>query len=413
MKKNKIAIIGSGISGLSCGYYLAKGGHDITIYESSGYIGGHTHTVDVQYRGERTAIDTGFIVFNDRTYPLFIGLLEELGVGYQPTQMSFSVRNDREDLEYNGHSLTSLFAQRSNLISPRFWKMMSDIVRFNKDVRTQAENERTFTIGDYLSSSGYSTFFKDNYLIPMVSAIWSMGLKDCMDFPLEFFVRFFNNHGLLDLVNRPQWFTVDRGSSSYVEPLARPFADSIHLNTPVTSVSREKDSILVRTGSEQASYDHVIFACHGDQALTLIENPSEKERQILGSFRFTDNKVILHTDISQLPRRKPAWASWNYRITEDSGRLPTLTYNMNILQRLKTEHTYLVTLNRDINEEHVIEEFDYSHPAYDTAMIQAQKSWHEISGIDRLHYCGAYWFNGFHEDGVKSGIRVQKMLEGM
>ena len=413
MKNKKIAIIGSGISGLACGYYLAKSGHDVTVYEKSGYIGGHTHTVEVDYQGEKAAIDTGFIVFNDRTYPLFIGLLQELGVGFQQTEMSFSVRNDHENLEYNGHSLASLFAQRSNLISPRFWNMLKDIVIFNRGVRKQAAKNNPVSIGEYLSSSGCSAFFKNNYLIPMVSAIWSMGLEDCTDFPLEFFVRFFENHGLLDLANRPQWYTVDGGSSSYIAPLTRSFADSIHLDTPVTSVSRTENSVIVRTGKETASYDHVVFACHGDEALEILDHSSAKERDILGSFSFTDNRVILHTDTSLLPTRKTAWASWNYRMTDNSNQLPTLTYNMNILQRLKTAHTYLVTLNQEIDKDYVIGNFHYSHPVYNTAMIEAQKCWNEISGIDRIHYCGAYWFNGFHEDGVKSGLQVSETIEAM
>ena len=413
MKTKKIAIVGSGISGLTCGYYLAKSGHDVTIYEKSDYIGGHTHTVDIEYRGEKAAIDTGFIVFNDRTYPLFIALLKELGVGYQPTQMSFSVRNDQADLEYNGHSLTSLFAQKFNLVRPGFWKMLKEITAFNSDVRRQARKQSAATIGDYLDSSGYSSFFKDNYLIPMVSAIWSMGLEDCSDFPLDFFVRFFENHGLLDLANRPQWYTVNGGSSSYIEPLTRQFAGAIHINTPVTSVSRTEDAVLVRTGNRSTAYDQVVFACHGDQALAVLDHASPIERDLLSSFSFTDNRVVLHTDTSLLPYRKAAWASWNYRVTDTSGQLPTLTYNMNILQRLQTAHTYLVTLNQKIDDDYVIDEFHYSHPVFNTAMIEAQKRWHEISGVDRIHYCGAYWFNGFHEDGVKSGLRVREMIEGM
>lgn len=413
MKSKEIAIIGSGISGLTSGYYLAKSGHHVTIYEKSDYIGGHTHTVEIEHQGEQASIDTGFIVFNDRTYPLFIALLNELGVGFQPTEMSFSVRNDMEKLEYNGHSLVSLFAQRSNLVSPRFWKMLKDIATFNRDVRREAAKKNSVTIGQYLDSSGYSPFFRDNYLIPMVSAIWSMGLEDCTDFPLEFFVRFFDNHGLLDLANRPQWFTVNGGSSSYIQLLTRQFADTIHLSTPVTSVSRREEGVLVQTQERSATYDHVIFACHGDQALSLLENASKQEREILGSFSFTGNRVVLHTDTSLLPFRKAAWASWNYRMTDTSSQLPTLTYNMNILQRLKSDHTYLVTLNQKIDESHVIEEFHYSHPVYNMAMIEAQKRWHEISGVDRIHYCGAYWFNGFHEDGVKSGLRVQETITGM
>ena len=413
MKNKKIAIIGTGISGLVCGYQLASREYDITLYEASDYIGGHTNTSDVEFNGEKSRIDTGFIVFNDRTYPRFISLLEEIGVAYQPTEMSFSVRNDQLDLEYNGNNFNSLFAQRSNLLRPRFWQMLRDIVRFNKEVRAVAKNDTNLTIGQYLQDSHYSTIFKDNYLLPMISAIWSMGLQSCLDFPLDFFVRFFENHGLLDIANRPQWHTIKGGSSSYIKPLTSPFSSKILLNTPVRRVARSDDSVLIHTDSSQETYDQVILACHGDQALALLQQPTEKEQQVLEKFQFSENQVVLHTDTSHLPRRQKAWASWNYRVVDSAREQTALTYNMNILQQLKKQNTYLVTLNQDIEEEHVIQRFSYSHPIYTTSMIQAQSQWQSISGIERIHYCGAYWFNGFHEDGVRSGLRVCDMLEAL
>jgi predicted NAD/FAD-binding protein len=411
MKNKKIAIIGSGISGLVCGYHLAKKEYDITLYEAADYIGGHTSTSDVEYKGEKSRIDTGFIVFNDRTYPNFIELLQEIGVDYQPTEMSFSVRNDQLNLEYNGNNINSLFAQRSNLLRPRFWRMLKDIIRFNKDVRAVAESDGNLTIGQYLGRSNYSAIFKDNYLLPMISAIWSMGLESCLDFPLSFFVRFFENHGLLDIANRPQWFTIKGGSSSYIAPLTSGFRGNILLNTPVRRVERSGEGVLIHTDDGQHTYDQVILACHGDQALALLQQPSVKEQQVLGKFQFSENQVILHTDTSRLPKRQKAWASWNYRVVDSARQQTALTYNMNILQRLNKQNTYLVTLNQEIIEKHVIRRFSYSHPIYTPPMIDAQSKWQTISGVDRIHYCGAYWLNGFHEDGVRSSIRVCDMVE--
>ena len=410
MNKN-IGIIGTGISGLTCGYYLSKKGAEVTLFEAADYIGGHTHTVQTEFENEQASIDTGFIVFNDRTYPHFISLMEEIGVDYQPTEMSFSVRNDRLDLEYNGTNVNGLFAQRSNLLRPRFYRMLSDIKRFNKEVRTISDSEAESTIGEFLQRSNYSPLFVDNYLLPMIAAIWSMGTEDCINFPLHFFIRFFENHGLLDLTNRPQWYTIKGGSSSYIEPLIKGFQNRIRLNSPVTGVERTESDVVVRAGDDEIHFDEVIFACHGDQALAILQQPTGDEHNILSQFQFSDNRVVLHTDSSHLPRRKNAWASWNYRITERGAAQSTLTYNMNILQRLQKEHTYLVTLNQDIDRRHIIAEFNYTHPVYNVSMIEAQRKWQRISGIDRLHYCGAYWHNGFHEDGVRSALRVCTMLE--
>ena len=411
MENNRVAIIGTGISGLTCGYYLSRANRDVTLYEAADYIGGHTHTVDAEYNGEQSRIDTGFIVFNDRTYPRFIQMLDQTGVDYQPTEMSFSVRNDQIGLEYNGNNLNTLFAQRSNLASPRFWRMLADIVRFNRDVRKAAAHDGTLTVGDYLAQTSYSSLFRDNYLLPMISAIWSMGLESCHEFPLSFFVRFFENHGLLDIANRPQWYTIQGGSSSYIEPFTRGYRDKILLNTPVTLVERTENGVEVHTDAGSAVYDQLIFACHADQALELLQHPSPVEQEVLSKFQFSDNRVILHTDSSHLPRSRTAWASWNYRMVDSAREQSTLTYNMNILQRLNKKHTYLVSLNQEIEDTFVIESFDYSHPIYTTQMIDAQDQWQKVSGVDRIHFCGAYWFSGFHEDGVRSGLRVFEMLE--
>ena len=411
MNRQSIAIIGTGISGLTCAHHLAPN-HDLTIYESEDYVGGHTHTVQVEKEGEVSDIDTGFIVFNDHTYPEFIKMMDSIGVNYQPTEMSFSVRNDAIDLEYNGNTINSLFAQRKNILRPRFLAMVRDIVRFNKEVRLAADDEK-LTIGDFLASKNYSSLFRDNYLLPMISAIWSMGLESCKDFPLQFFVRFFDNHGLLNIVNRPQWYTVIGGSSSYIKPLIAPFENRIRLSSKVTRVERDSDAVTVVTDVDSQCYDQVIFACHGNQALKLLDAPTSVEKAILTPFTTSTNSVVLHTDTSFLPKRPLGWASWNYNMVDSATEQTTLTYNMNILQRLDKEHTYLVTLNQEIAKEHVLREFTYHHPIFSLEAIKAQNGWKKISGHNRSHFCGAYWFNGFHEDGVKSGLRVKETIEGM
>lgn len=410
MRPQKIGIIGSGISGLSCAHSLAPG-HDITVFEAADYIGGHTHTVEVEKNGEISNIDTGFIVFNDRTYPGFIKLMDGLGVSYQPTEMSFSVRNDAIDLEYNGNNLNSLFAQRKNLLRPSFLAMVTDILRFNKEVKTAAQEKRLQTVGDFLEEKRYSQLFKENYLLPMVSAIWSMGLEGCMDFPLDFFVRFFDNHGLLNLIDRPQWYTIIGGSSAYIKPLTASFKDNILLNTPVVRVEREEEQVKIITKEKALLFDQVVFACHANQALALLASPSSEEKSILGEFTTSENQVTLHTDASFLPRRKLGWASWNYNMVDAAKEHTTLTYNMNILQRLEKRYDYLVSLNQDIAEEHILQTFTYHHPVYTSGAISAQQQWEQISGKNRSHYCGAYWLNGFHEDGVSSGLRVANALE--
>ena len=406
----KIAIVGSGISGLACAYYLSKR-HDITLFEAEDYIGGHTRTVDVEKDGEKASIDTGFIVFNDRTYPNFIELLKEIGVSYQPAEMGFSVRNDSAGLEYGSRNLNGLFAQRPNLLRPRFWNMLLDILRFNKDMLREKDNDQSRTIGQYLETASYGALFKENYLLPMISAIWSMGLESCLDFPLQFFARFFDNHGLLTVNDQPQWYTIKGGSSRYIEPLTAGYRDRIKLNTPVRSVARGENGVVVETSGDTFVFDDVVLACHGDQALRLLAHPADSEKEVLGAFRFSNNQVVLHTDISHLPRRKVAWSSWNYRMIDAGKEFTTLTYYMNMLQRLEKRYTYLVTLNQEIDDSHVLARFTYSHPVYTTGAIAAQKQWHRISGVANIHYCGAYWFNGFHEDGVRSALRVRDMLE--
>ncbi len=405
----KIAVIGSGIAGLTAAHYLSSQ-YRVHLFEANDYIGGHTHTVDVTVNGVPCAVDTGFIVFNDRTYPNFMRLLDELTVPFQKTEMSFSVRNDAIDLEYNGHTLDTLFAQRKNLVSPSFLRMLMDIVRFNRQVKKAAADPAWQTLGEYLDARRFGSLFRDNYLFPMVAAIWSMGLDDIRQFPLTFFVRFFDNHGLLNLVDRPQWYTITGGSRSYIPKITARFADRIHLSSPVKKLTREPGGIRVATDTDEQLFDHVILACHADQALKMLDTPTDAETRILENLPFIDNQVVLHTDTRILPRTPGAWASWNYNVFADHTARTTLTYNMNILQQLDLPDTCLVTLNQEIDAHNVLQQFTYAHPTFSPSTITAQQQWDRISGPGGLHFCGAYWFNGFHEDGVKSALRVCETL---
>lgn len=410
----KIAIIGSGISGLTCGYLLHKQ-HDISVFEASDWVGGHTHTVNVNVNGKSYAVDTGFIVFNDWTYPNFITLMDQLGVRSKVTEMSFSVRDSRTDLEYNGNTLNSLFAQRSNLLSPAFWGMLRDILRFNRQAIRDLEEQRIAPdtrLGDYLQQRGYGTRFIDHYIVPMGAAIWSMSLADMLGFPLQFFVRFFKNHGLLSVSNRPQWRVIEGGSSAYIAPLSAGFADNIHLNCPVISVTRDGLGVLLHSAAGVERFDKVIFACHSDQALKLLSQPSEAEQQILGAMPYADNDVVLHTDTRLLPDRKLAWASWNYRLGSAGQNRAAVTYDMNILQGIQSETTFCVSLNQTaaIDPLKVLARYTYAHPQYSLQAVAAQARWQELMGDQHSYYCGAYWANGFHEDGVVSALRVARAL---
>ncbi|UUY10510.1 FAD-dependent oxidoreductase [Pseudomonas sp. J452] len=406
----KIAIIGSGIAGLTSAYLLNRQ-HDICVFEASDWVGGHTHTVDVQVDGRDYAIDTGFIVFNDWTYPNFIKLLGLLGVASQPTEMSFSVHDPATGSEYNGNTLNSLFAQRSNLLSPRFWGMISDILRFNREAQFDLAEQyiaADLTLGQYLQQRGYGQRFIDHYIVPMGAAIWSMSLADMLDFPLQFFVRFFKNHGLLSVSNRPQWHVVSGGSRSYVAPLTASFAEKIRLNCPVQRVERDAEGVTVHSAVGAERFDQVVFACHSDQALALLAAPSQAEREILGDLRYADNDVVLHTDTRLLPDRPLAWASWNYRLGGPAQQPAAVTYNMNILQGIQAPQTFCVSLNQTaaIDPAKVLGRYRYAHPQYSLAGLKAQARWSEISGVQHSHFCGAYWANGFHEDGVVSALRV-------
>lgn len=406
----KIAIIGCGIAGNTLAYHLNKE-HDITVFEAESHIGGHTHTHTVEHEGKDINVDTGFIVFNDRTYPNFIALLDELKVAWQPSEMSFSVRNESTGLEYNGTTLNSLFAQRSNIFKPSFHQMIRDILRFNKAALVLLEEGSEIKLGDYLVQGQYSQQFIDHYIIPMGSAIWSTDAKQMLDFPARFFVRFFHNHGMLTVNNRPQWRTITGGSASYVTALTESFKDKIRLNTPIESVRRLKASVRVKPmHGEEEKFDYVFFACHSDQALRLLADSSAAENAVLGAIPYQENSIYLHYDVSMMPKRKLAWAAWNYHVTEPVLDRVAVTYNMNILQNLQTETPLLVTLNHTnfINPAKVIKRLKYMHPVYTIAGAAAQARHAEISGVNRTGYAGAYWRNGFHEDGVFSALEALK-----
>jgi len=410
----KIAIIGSGISGLVAAYRLHPA-HEITVFEANDYVGGHTNTVEVNWRGETHAIDTGFIVFNDWTYPNFIRLLDELGVRSRPTTMGFSVRDERTGLEYAGQSLNSLFAQRTNLFRPSFYRMVADILRFNRSAaRLIADCDDRMTVGEFLTEHRFSKEFCEQYFLPMGAAIWSCPQGTLSRFPIRFIVKFYENHGLLSVLRRPTWRVIDGGSWTYVRAMTRAFGGRIRLHTPIEGVRRRPDcvEVLPRGGTAEV-FDHVVFACHSDQALKIIgDGATATERDVLSAFPYGRNVAILHTDTSVLPRARKAWASWNYHVTAGESTRATVTYNMNILQGLRSPHTFCVTLNCEdrISPDLELRRFEYHHPIFDARRETARARHAELLNANRTSYCGAYWGNGFHEDGVNSALAVVAAL---
>ncbi len=415
----KIAIIGTGISGLTAAYLLHKY-HDITVYEANNYIGGHTATKSIEVEGRSLAIDTGFIVYNEKTYPNFIQLMKALSVETQPTDMGFSVttrHQDDNDFEYCGSSLNSLFADRKRLLDRKFLGMVTDIARFGRRAKrdlTDRKIDPSMSLEQYLQEGGYGELFKKYYIIPMASAIWSASTTRVKEFNALFFVRFFFNHGLLNIVDRPAWWVIKGGSQSYIKPLIKGFADRIQLSDPVIRVRRLDRNVEITSGSSRVKFDQVIFACHSDQVLKILDDPNQAESKLLSAIPFKENSVVMHTDRSLLPKRKRAWASWNYLLDGSEDKQPVLTYNMNILQGIHTQEPLCITMNGDqhIAPEKVIGRYQYAHPQFDNASVKAQQDIHLINGKRRSWYCGAYWRNGFHEDGVVSALQVSKELGG-
>jgi predicted NAD/FAD-binding protein len=406
----RIAVVGTGISGLTVSHLLSED-HQLTVFEAGSYVGGHTHTIEVDSNGSTIPVDTGFIVFTEVNYPNFCKLLGNLDVASQPSDMSFSVSSEKTGLEYRGSSLNTLFAQRRNLFNLSFHRMLLEILRFNRESRhlLEEESSRT-TLGEFLESGKHSRTFRDNYIVPMGSAIWSANPQIMDRFPARYFVQFLKNHGFLNIKEMPPWRTVRGGSHRYVDAITRSLRSQIRLNHPVRTIQRFQDHVEVRSDSGTERFDRVVIATHSDQALRLLADPSQAEREVLGKIPYQENDTVLHTDEALLPRTRRARASWNYFIPKEPGSRASLTYNMNSLQSLQTPQTYCVTLNRSeaIQEEKILRRIEYHHPVYTFETLDAQKRYDEVSGVNRTFFCGAYWGHGFHEDGVNSALAVCK-----
>jgi predicted NAD/FAD-binding protein len=403
----RIAIVGAGIAGLTCAHELHSR-HEITLFEAEDRLGGHTNTVRVDLADETHHVDTGFIVHNDRNYPGFRRLLEQTGVPTQPSDMSFSV-SDGGDFEYNGASPSGLFACRLHLVKPSFHRMLRDLARFNREAPALVGlNGSGPSLGAFLDAGGYSRAFVDRLIVPQASAVWSADPAQMWELPASFLAEFFDNHGMFSARDRPQWHTIPGGARRYVEALTAPFRDRIRLATPVRRIRRTPDAVEV----DGERFDHVIVAAHSDQALAMLADPTPAEREVLGAIPYQPNEAVLHTDRSLLPRRRRAWASWNFHLEERPAGRTTVTYHMNRLQSLDSSEELCVTLNRSdgIDPARVIRTIQYAHPVFTREGVAAQARWSEVSGPIRTHYCGAYWGFGFHEDGVASALRVCERL---
>jgi predicted NAD/FAD-binding protein len=405
----RIAVIGVGISGMVAAHLLCED-HEVVVFEANDYIGGHTSTIDVELNGVNYRVDTGFIVFNKENYPNFVKLMERLGVTYQPSNMSFSVQCELTGLEYCPSTLNSLFAQRRNFFRPSFYRMLLEVFRFRREAQEILHSkDYETTLGGYLAEKRYSRPFINHFIIPMGAAIWSADPKKFKEFPAHSFVQFFNNHGFLKVKDQPQWQVIKGGSRSYVEPLTRPYREKVRLNCPVESIKRHPDHVeVIPRHGDPERFDQVIIATHSDQALAMLADPIDAEKEILESIPYQENVTTLHTDSSLLPKRKAAWASWNYLIPQEELGRVAVTYYMNMLQSLTSPIDFCVTLNRPeiIDQSKIIREFIYHHPVYTPQGLMAQKRRQEINGVNRTYFCGAYWGYGFHEDGVNSALAV-------
>ncbi|MCW8471574.1 FAD-dependent oxidoreductase [Fluoribacter gormanii] len=409
--KKRIAVIGSGISGLTSSYILSKN-YDVSLFEANNYLGGHTNTLSVETEEATYSIDTGFIVFNKRTYPNFCKLLEELNVPIQPSEMSFSYRSDRRGLEYSGHNLNTLFSDRRNLFKLDFYRLIKDIIVFNSDAKKFLDrtNNLEITINDFITENKYSEQFIESYLVPMMASIWSKYKEDTLNCSASFILKFYNNHGLLDLYNRPMWYVIRNGSKNYIVPMIKKLKDQIYLNSKVDLIKRENNKIAIVTNSQEHVFDAVVCATHSDQALTMLEKPTHEEIGILSAIKYTENEVVLHKDRNIMPKNKRAWASWNY--FDNQGTAPTLTYYMNRLQSIKSNHDFFVSVNlaNEIAENQIVQSFKYAHPCLNVSALKAQQQIALINGMNNTYYVGSYWGYGFHEDGVNSAINTCKLL---
>jgi len=407
----RIAIIGTGISGMTSAYLLSED-HEVVVYEANDYVGGHTNTVDVSLNGQQYAVDTGFIVFNEKTYPNFVKLMKRLGVNWQNSVMSFSVQCEKTGLEFSPSNFNSLFIQRRNLLRPSFYRMLWDVVRFKRDSEALLESDDyRMTLAAFLNGKGYSRSFIEHFIIPMGEAVWSADPVKFNEFPALYFAQFFKNHGFLNIKDQPQWLTVKGRSRRYIKPITKSYADQIRLSCPVTSVRRNSDGVEVTAKNQPSEkFDQVVIAAHSDQALGMLEDPTDAEQNILGAIPYQENEAVLHCDESLLPSKKAAWASWNYHIPEeDTGRV-AVTYDMNILQSIGAPEEFCVSLNlaKAIKPDKIHRQYVYHHPVYNPESLIARESHSQISGVNRTHFAGAYWGYGFHEDGVRSAVEVCK-----
>jgi uncharacterized protein len=411
----RVAVVGAGISGLCVAYYLRQN-HDVSVFEANDYAGGHPNTISVVSDNQSLAVDTGFIVFNERTYPNFCRLLGELGVASQLSDMSFSVRCDRSGLEYAGTGLNGLLAQRLNLFRPAFWRLVNDWRRFAQESqRLLQTSDESITVRDYFREHAYSREFREHYFLPIGSAIWSCPHDRLEEFPMRFIVEFYNQHGLLTLADPPPWRVIRGGSKRYVEALTSKLPRPIELSSQVRLVERETDCTRLhfRDGRSQA-FDQVVMACHADQSLQLLgTGATQTEREVLSAFPYELNTAVLHTDISVLPKSRRAWASWNYRVPSEPSGKATVTYNMNRLQGLQTSEVFCVSLNEEslIDSRRILRTIQYHHPVFSLSRVAAQRRQRELINLDGVSYCGAYWGNGFHEDGVNSALEVCRVLQ--
>ena len=410
----KIAVIGSGISGLGCAYLLQRK-HDVHVFEANGYAGGHTHTHDIEIQGKRYAVDTGFIVFNPNHYPHFVRLLTELGVASQATQMGFGVKNLRTGLEYNATTVNQLFAQRKNVLSPRFWRLISDLKRFYRSPHPLlALPDPGPTVGEFLRDQGYSEIFAQDHLIPIAAALWSSPGKRVEDFPAKYLAQFMHNHHMLNTdTTRPPWRVVKGGSQSYTRALLAKLQHPVRLSTPVQRVERDANHVTLHSAQGAERFDQVVFACHSDQALALLAQPSFAETEVLGALKFQPNEAVLHTDTSIMPKAKRAWAAWNAHLGQDEYEQCSVSYWMNLLQGLDAPVDFIVSLNctARIDPSKILRKLQYHHPIYTHQSVAAQTRRGEINGVNRSYFCGAYWGFGFHEDGLRSGVDVAELLD--
>jgi predicted NAD/FAD-binding protein len=415
MTQKSIAVIGSGISGLSAAYFLSDK-FSVKIFEKNAYLGGHSNTVDVDYDGKKIAVDTGFIVFNHQTYPNLTPFFKLLDVAYEKSNMSFSVKVDGGKLEYAGTNIGTVFSQIKNAFNPKFLRMLLDIMRFNKEAENilQRQFDANYTLRNLLDDLSVKDYFRHYYLLPMSGAIWSCPLEVMLSYPAQSFVRFFKNHGLLTVADQPQWFTVSGGSREYVKKIAAKIGEkNISLNNEVIAVKRSGDKVLVKSKQGEESFDYVFFATHGDQVLSILENPNPQEKSVLSNFKYQPNLAVLHRDSSLMPKSTKAWASWVYsKNKSDLEDKISVTYWMNNLQNIDQKYPLFVTLNpnQKIAEDKIFAQFNYEHPIFDSAAVAAQSRIEQIQGLDRIYFCGAYQKYGFHEDGISSGLKAINAL---